>query len=94
MAKILHNMEFTVFATCLDKNSDGALALQKLGKDTNRIHIIQMNVTNQEDVEEACQYVENNLPEHGLWAIVNNAGIAGGYSYLEWSSIEEFEKVL
>lgn len=87
-------MEFTVFCSCLDKKSDGALALQKIGKETNRLHIIQMNVTSQKDVDEARQYIENNLPEHGLWALVNNAGIVGGYSYLEWCSIDEFEKVL
>lgn len=93
MAKLLHSLEFTVFASVIDKQSDGALALQKLGRETNRLYTIQMNVTSQRDVDEARQYIENNLPEHGLWALVNNAGIAGGYSYLEWSSMEEFERV-
>lgn len=86
-------MEFTTFACCLDKKSNGALALQEVGKETDRLHVIQLDVTSQKDIDDARQYVENNLPEHGLWAVVNNAGIAVNFAYLEWNSFEEFEKV-
>lgn len=86
-------MGFTVFACCHHKESDGALELIKFGKGSDRLHVLELDITNQENIDEIRQYVENNLPKLGLWALVNNAGIAGVFSYIEWTKIEEFEWV-
>lgn len=86
-------MEFTVFACCHHKDSDGALELLKIGKETGRMHVLELDITNQKNVEEVRDYVENNLPKLGLWAVVNNAGISGCFSYIEWTKLEEFEWV-
>lgn len=51
-----------------------------------------MDVTNQEQVDEAREFVEKNLPESGLWGIVNNAGL-GSVGFIEWVPMEVFEKV-
>ena len=93
LAKSLHRLGFTVFAGCLNDCSDGALALKKLGAVTNSLHVIQMDVTSQEQVDAARDYVHRNLPsDAGLWGLVNNAGLA--YSALiEWLPIEYYEMV-
>jgi 3-hydroxybutyrate dehydrogenase len=92
LAKRLHGFEFTVFACCLNDSSDGALTLKKLGAETGRLHVIKMDVTNQKEVDAARDYVERNLPELGLWGVVNNAGFAY-VGYIEWLPVENYEKV-
>ena len=85
-------MEFTVFACCLDEKSYGALGLQSIGNESGRLHVIEMDVTSQEDVDRARAYVERHLPKLGLWGVVNNAGryIVG---FLEWLPIEDYKAV-
>lgn len=87
LAKQLHGFDFTVFACCLSDTSDGALALKKMG-----LHVIQMDVTSQQEVDAARDYVKEHLPELGLWSLVNNAGFAY-IGYIEWLPIENYEKV-
>ena len=74
VAKQLFAMDFTVFACCLDDQSEGGRKLKSLGKDSNgRLHVIKLDVCSQKDVDDAYRYVQNNLPELGLWALLNNA---------------------
>jgi 3-hydroxybutyrate dehydrogenase len=86
-------MNFVVFAGCLDDNSNGAIRLKRFGDETGRLHVIQMDVTKQEDVDKALEYVKTNLPQNGLWAIVNNAGQFGSPGCLEWIPTPVYEKV-
>ncbi|KAE8278269.1 D-beta-hydroxybutyrate dehydrogenase, mitochondrial [Larimichthys crocea] len=46
-----------------------------------------------EDVQQAKMMVEENLPEKGLWAVVNNAGISD-WAEIEWSTIEDFRNMV
>ncbi len=89
----LHDLGFTVFASCLDDKCDGWERLEILGSSTGRLHVIKMDITDQKQVDDARKYVENNLPEFGLWGLVNNAGLGNNVGFLEWVSIEEFERV-
>ena len=86
-------MGFTVFATCLDEKSNGAAELKRFDGETGRLHVIKMDVTNQEDVDKALEYVKENLPVQGLWGIVNNAAQSCCTGFLEWTSNEAYEKV-
>lgn len=88
LAKKLHSLGFTVFACCLDDNSDGAKALKKL----DGLHVIKLDITKQDQVDKVLDYVERNLPELGLWGLVNNAGV-WNTGYIEAVSMETFEKV-
>ncbi|KAI9553524.1 hypothetical protein GHT06_021442 [Daphnia sinensis] len=83
LAKKLHSYGFTVFAGCLDGKSNGAIRLKRL-----------VDVTSQEGVDKALQYVEANLPEHGLWGLVNNAGQSSSPGFLEWTPMKVYEKVM
>ena len=88
----LHDLGFTVFACCLDERGQGWRRLETIGSRSKRLHVIKMDVTNQEEVDAARQYVDDHLPELGLWGVVNNAGIVN-VGFIEWVPTETFEKV-
>uniref|UniRef100_A0A672Z0Y1 Zgc:113142 n=1 Tax=Sphaeramia orbicularis TaxID=375764 RepID=A0A672Z0Y1_9TELE len=82
---------FVVFAGCLYPEGAGAQSLA--GKSSSNLKILKLDVTNDEDVRQAKTTVQNNLPEKGLWAVVNNAGISD-WAEIEWSTIEDFHHML
>nr|CAH0108412.1 unnamed protein product [Daphnia galeata] len=90
LAEKLHDMNFYVFACCLDETSKGSLSLQSNGKRTGRMHVIHMDVNVQKDVDDARKYVENHLPLMGVWGIVNNAD-RYDVGFLEWLPVETYE---
>lgn len=85
-AKYLAAEGFKIFAACLNDKSDGA---KELGLIKN-VHIIKCDVTKDEDIQNAKKYVDENLENSDLWAIVNNAGVGfpGG---VEWTPIETYK---
>ncbi|CAL8397895.1 unnamed protein product [Boreogadus saida] len=82
---------FTVFAGCLFPEGRGALTLAQEG--SCRLRVLKLDVTSDEDVEEAKRVVQINLPENGLWAVVNNAGISD-WAETEWSTINHYTKMV
>ncbi|KAK7874256.1 hypothetical protein R5R35_006291 [Gryllus longicercus] len=84
LARRLHALGCTVFAGCLSAQSDGAQRLRQLP----RVHVLQLDVTKEEQLEAARVYIEEHLPLKGLWSVVNNAGLfASGLA--EWTSPED-----
>ncbi|CAG2171164.1 unnamed protein product [Oppiella nova] len=73
LAQQLDSKGFTVFASCLDPESKGAQDL--LNTCSKRLKVLKLDVTKDEDVKEAVDFVRNNLQTNKLWSIVNNAGI-------------------
>ena len=79
---------------CRNDLYDGALALKKLGNETGRLHVIQMDVINQEEVDASLAYVESNLPELGLWGLVNNSGVSCvGFADVNALPVENYKQV-
>ncbi|GBL87425.1 hypothetical protein AVEN_180179-1 [Araneus ventricosus] len=70
MARKFDEMHMHVFAGCLQPAGKGALELKRICSD--RLHIVPIDITNDEQVREAVAYVEANLP----------AGEKGMNSYL------------
>ncbi|KAG1925579.1 D-beta-hydroxybutyrate dehydrogenase, mitochondrial isoform X2 [Pimephales promelas] len=68
----------------------GAQRLVEEGSD--RMNVLQLDVTKDEHVSSAKDFVEANLPKKGLYAVVNNAGISD-WGETEWSSAEDFQKM-
>lgn len=66
---------FTVFAACLNEHSAGAKQLKNYGKG-NRVFIVKMDVTKQDEVDQAVEFVSGKLQQNNsqLFALVNNAG--------------------
>ncbi|XP_026141069.1 D-beta-hydroxybutyrate dehydrogenase, mitochondrial isoform X1 [Carassius auratus] len=90
LAKKLDCMGFTVFAGCLCPEGPGAQSLVEKGSD--RMKVLQLDVTKDDDVSLAKDFVQANLPEKGLYAVVNNAGICD-WGETEWSTAMDFQKM-
>ncbi|GBL86566.1 Estradiol 17-beta-dehydrogenase 2 [Araneus ventricosus] len=91
LAKRLDSKGFRVFASCLFPDGKGASELKKHCSD--RLHVLPLDVRQNESVEKAVEYVKENLGNSVLWAVVNNAGILKGFS-VEMSTLHEFKDVL
>ncbi|KAM4771822.1 D-beta-hydroxybutyrate dehydrogenase, mitochondrial [Rhinophrynus dorsalis] len=94
LAKHLHERGFTVFAGCLlkDKGDAGVLELDSMKSD--RMKTVQLNVSNQSEVDMTVETIQENLkdPEKGLWGVVNNAGIST-FGEVEFTSMETYKEV-
>uniref|UniRef100_A0A673KDM5 Retinol dehydrogenase 7-like n=1 Tax=Sinocyclocheilus rhinocerous TaxID=307959 RepID=A0A673KDM5_9TELE len=90
LAKKLDRMGFAVFAGCLCPEGPRAQSLVEEGSD--RMKVLQLDVTKDEDVSLAKDFVQANLPEKGLYAVVNNAGISD-WGETEWSTAKDFQKM-
>ncbi|XP_042222815.1 uncharacterized protein LOC121867125 [Homarus americanus] len=90
LALHLDKLGFRVFAGCLHAGGEGANHLRREG--SSRLHVLQMDVTNQEQLDKAAQEVKHLLPEgEGLWGLVNNAGICT-LGPIEWVSMKDFRR--
>ncbi|XP_072033860.1 D-beta-hydroxybutyrate dehydrogenase, mitochondrial-like [Amphiura filiformis] len=86
----LDKLGFKVFAGCLVPN--GAGARQLLSKSINNLLVVPCDVTSNVSVNSAKDFLSQNLQEHELYAVVNNAGI-WRWSEIEWASAEMFQNV-
>ncbi|XP_044148351.1 short-chain dehydrogenase/reductase family 9C member 7-like [Bufo gargarizans] len=92
LAHRLLDMGFTVFATCLFPDGEGAQSLITHAS-PGQVKVIRLDVTSDKEVEQVKQYVLDNLPDKGLWGLVNNSGISG-WGMVEWLTIEKYQRVL
>ncbi|WAR19586.1 LOW QUALITY PROTEIN: RDH16-like protein [Mya arenaria] len=73
IAEHLDELGFTVFAGCLDDKGVGARKLRATC--SKKLQVIQCDVTKEDSVSKAAEYVKKSMPKKGLWAVVNNAGM-------------------
>lgn len=95
LARQLHGMGFCVFAACLFPEGPGALELRSAtdeARGAGELHLVKLDVSSDGDVAQAKQLVQSRLPEKGLWALVNNAGISA-WGETEWFPIEKYKQV-
>ncbi|XP_042875559.1 D-beta-hydroxybutyrate dehydrogenase, mitochondrial-like [Penaeus japonicus] len=91
-ALFLDRMGFRVFACCLLAHSGGEGAQRLRREGSRRLHVLQLDVTKQEQIDSALENVKNLLPPgEVLWGLVNNAGI-NPYGAVEWVSVEDYRK--
>ncbi|XP_049274742.1 estradiol 17-beta-dehydrogenase 2-like isoform X2 [Rhipicephalus sanguineus] len=88
LAKRLASEKFFVYAGCLNASGDGA---RELSMNSN-IRVLQMDVTNEDQMEEALVTVKGTLESKVLWAVVANAGVPS-HGLLEWESMQSIRKV-
>ncbi|KAK8734934.1 hypothetical protein OTU49_005736 [Cherax quadricarinatus] len=90
LALHLDKLGFRVFAGCLKTGGTGADYLRRKG--SSKLHVIQMDITSQKQLEKAAQEIKVLLPEgEGVWGLVNNAGVCT-LGPVEWVSMEGFRK--
>uniref|UniRef100_A0A8C3GIP7 Hydroxysteroid 17-beta dehydrogenase 2 n=1 Tax=Cairina moschata TaxID=8855 RepID=A0A8C3GIP7_CAIMO len=75
LAKYLDNLGFIVFAGVLNKDGPGAEDLRQTC--SQRLSLLQLDITNPTQVKEAYLQVSEKVQNTGLWGVVNNAGILG-----------------
>lgn len=93
LALSLHEKGFRVFAGCLQAaaEGEGAEALRRRASD--RLHVLQLDVTREKQVQEAVQQIIEILPQDEvLWGVVNNAGVSG-LGQVEWVPLEKYREV-
>ncbi|GFY56992.1 estradiol 17-beta-dehydrogenase 2 [Trichonephila inaurata madagascariensis] len=90
LAKRLDSKGFQVFACCQFPSETGASELRKWCSE--RLRIIELDVTKDDSVNKAVELVKDDLRSSGrkLWAIVNNAGIHKGI-IIDTTRIEDFK---
>ncbi|KAM4017812.1 11-beta-hydroxysteroid dehydrogenase type 2 [Anomaloglossus baeobatrachus] len=91
-AQKLDQMGFKVIASVLDLQSPGAKDLQKRCSD--RLTIIQMDLTKPEDIKKAHQIIREKTAEDGLWALVNNAGYCAHFGDAELSLMSTYRSCM
>ncbi|XP_014730011.1 PREDICTED: estradiol 17-beta-dehydrogenase 2 [Sturnus vulgaris] len=75
LAKYLDSLGFVVFAGVLNKDGPGAEELRR--SCSQRLCVLQLDITNSTQVQEAFLTVSEKVQNAGLWGVVNNAGILG-----------------
>ncbi|XP_071760812.2 17-beta-hydroxysteroid dehydrogenase type 2 isoform X2 [Centroberyx gerrardi] len=75
LAKLLSELGVTVFAGVLDASGPGAQRLKQHG--SKHLQVLQLDVTDHSQIEQAHRYICAQVGEAGLWGLVNNAGILG-----------------
>ncbi|KAG9484341.1 hypothetical protein GDO78_009975 [Eleutherodactylus coqui] len=90
LAHRLLDLGFTVFAACLFPDGEGAQALLTHSS-PGQVKVIKLDVTSDKEIEQVKQYVQDHLPDKGLWGLVNNAGISL-WGLVEWQTIDKFQK--
>ncbi|CAL1277610.1 unnamed protein product [Larinioides sclopetarius] len=79
MARRFDEMGMQVFAGCLQPAGKGALGLKRVCSD--RLHIVPIDITNDQQVREAVTYVEANLPPGEKGRIVTITSILARLVY-------------
>ncbi|XP_042888445.1 D-beta-hydroxybutyrate dehydrogenase, mitochondrial-like isoform X2 [Penaeus japonicus] len=90
LAQRLDSLGFRVFAGCLRAHEEGAQRLQFSA--SSRLHVLQLDITKEEQVNKALQEVKVLLSPRELWGVVNNAGIST-FGAVEWTPLQTFQDV-
>lgn len=93
LALRLDQLGFRVFAGCLFAKAGGEGALRLKREGSERLHVLQLDLTSNEQLDDVLEEVKNKLPVGEVfWGLVNNAGIAL-VGNTEWNPVEHFKKV-
>nr|KAG5714660.1 hypothetical protein BaRGS_000148 [Batillaria attramentaria] len=90
LARRLNSLGFTVVAGCLDKSSEGAELLKSCS--TGHLHVLQLDITEEDSVNSCVTFLREQFPGKGLWALVNNAGIMS-LGDVEFTTVDSYKKV-
>ncbi|XP_068608341.1 11-beta-hydroxysteroid dehydrogenase type 2 [Brachionichthys hirsutus] len=84
----LDALGFEVFATVLDGSGDGARRLQRTC--SSRLTLLQVDITQPQQVQQALLDTEAKLGRQGLWGLVNNAGVCVNFGDAELSLMSNY----
>ncbi|KAG7161490.1 D-beta-hydroxybutyrate dehydrogenase-like 6 [Homarus americanus] len=88
----LDKLGFRVFAGCQFAKAGGEGSLRLKREGSERLHVLQIDLTSSEELTQAFEEVKRILPEGEMfWGLVNNAGIARKGA-VEWSPMEYYRQ--
>ncbi|XP_029986569.1 11-beta-hydroxysteroid dehydrogenase type 2 [Sphaeramia orbicularis] len=87
-AKHLDALGFEVFATVLDMSGEGARELQRTC--SPRLTLLQVDITQPQQVQQALLDTKAKLGLKGLWGLVNNAGVCVNFGDSELSLMSNY----
>ncbi|GAA6096584.1 11-beta-hydroxysteroid dehydrogenase type 2 [Tachysurus ichikawai] len=87
-ARRLDAMGFQVFATVLDADAEGAKRLRS--SCSSRLTLLQVDITQPQQVHQALLNTKAKLGMKGLWALVNNAGVCVNFGDAELSLMSNY----
>ncbi|XP_036399727.1 corticosteroid 11-beta-dehydrogenase isozyme 2-like [Megalops cyprinoides] len=87
-AQRLDALGFEVFASVLDLSGTGARELRHIC--SSRLTLLQMDITQPEEVQQALLTTQAKLGLRGLWGLVNNAGICVNFGDAELSLMSNY----
>ncbi|XP_037542879.1 dehydrogenase/reductase SDR family member 9 [Nematolebias whitei] len=90
LAKHLDKLGFPVIAGCYTEKGEDEL--KKIS--SKRLTTVPLDVSNSESVKKAADFIKNLVGEKGLWAVVNNAGVALPSGPSDWIDIEGYKSML
>eukprot|EP00736_Rhodelphis_marinus_P010011 Rmarinus@m.26456 len=85
----LDRLGFSVLALCLTR--DGVETLQRSASD--RLVALQADVTKDADVAKAVSEAGRMAGSRGVYALINNAGVLGGF-HVDFTTIKQYESVM
>eukprot|EP00117_Sycon_ciliatum_P023362 scpid67771/ scgid19883/ Uncharacterized oxidoreductase C663.09c len=72
--------------------SDGTQQIEQLSKEhSGRVHLVQIDVTDQDTIKKAAQFVETIVGGDGLNVLVNNSGVASWQTSLDDVTFETLD---
>ncbi|XP_075896145.1 dehydrogenase/reductase SDR family member 9 [Nelusetta ayraudi] len=90
LARHLDQMGYRVIAGCYTEKGEDEL--KKSASD--RLSTVQLDVSDSASVARAAAFIRTLVGEKGLWAVVNNAGIALPSAPTDWLTIQDYKPML
>lgn len=86
---------FYVYATCLNPNGKGGQILQTQCSNPERMRVVKMDVTNEEDIDRVLEEVKGDVGNNNgeLWGLLNNAAIPRT-GQIEWGDFNAHFRTL
>lgn len=90
LARHLDKLGFRVIATCFTEK--GEEELRKACSE--RLTTTHLDVTKTESINKVAAFIKDLVGEKGLWAVVNNAGVAVPSAPCDWLTVDDFKSML
>ncbi|XP_061548898.1 dehydrogenase/reductase SDR family member 9 isoform X2 [Phycodurus eques] len=90
LAKSLDTRGFHVIAGCYTEKGEDEL--KKASSD--RLTTLHVDVTDSASVRQAAAFIQTLVGQTGLWAVVNNAGVAVPSAPTDWLTIDDYKGML
>ncbi|XP_056444107.1 dehydrogenase/reductase SDR family member 9 [Gadus chalcogrammus] len=90
LAGHLDSLGFSVIAGCFTEKGEEDLRKRC----SSRMTTAHLNVRSQESIAKVAAMIKAKVGERGLWAVVNNAGVATPSSPWDWLTFEDYKGMM